>query len=140
MIMVVNDRNLLDRLCRKDRVCRVRHQSCMNVSQDEWLVGRRQELRISIRQSFSRVSNLHYRDCIIVEDCRNVFRGELVCRVADEKARLTNSTVANHDTSVGICQILSRKDVVVANGGRIWATQVGCEMRFKAREPSPNIW
>ena len=39
--------------------------------------------------------DIHNRDGIVVEDCRHVFRGELVCRVADEKTCLANRTVAD---------------------------------------------
>ena len=44
------------------------------------------------------VVNSHYRDGIVVEDGRNILRRELVCRVADEQARLTDGTVTDDDT------------------------------------------
>jgi hypothetical protein len=44
--------------------------------------------------------DVHYRDGIIVEDCRDVFRGELVGSVADEQARLTDGTVTDDDTPI----------------------------------------
>jgi len=43
---------------------------------------------------------VHYRDGIVVEDGRNIFRRELVCGIADEQARLTDGTVADDDTPV----------------------------------------
>lgn len=44
--------------------------------------------------------DLHYRDGIVIEDGRDIFRGEFVGRVADEQARLTDSTVTDDDTPV----------------------------------------
>lgn len=46
--------------------------------------------------------DLHYRDGIIVEDSRNVFGRELVGCVADEKARLADSTVTDDDAPVEV--------------------------------------
>lgn len=45
----------------------------------------------------SRGAHLHYRDGIVVEDCRHVFRRKFVGRVADEEARLAHSTVTDDD-------------------------------------------
>ena len=42
----------------------------------------------------------HNSNCIVVEDGRDVFGGEFVCRVADEKAGLANGTVTDDYTSV----------------------------------------
>ena len=41
--------------------------------------------------------NLHDSDSIVVEDCRNIFRREFVCRVADQQARLTDGTVTDNN-------------------------------------------
>src|SRR4051794_30413095 len=43
----------------------------------------------------------HYRDGIVIEDCRNVFGREFVCRVADEKTSLAHGTITDDDTSAG---------------------------------------
>lgn len=43
----------------------------------------------------------HYSDGVVVEDRRDVFGGELVCGVADEKTCLADSTVADDDAPVG---------------------------------------
>lgn len=40
--------------------------------------------------------HLHDRDRIIIEDSWNIFARELVCRVGNEEARLSNGTVT-HD-------------------------------------------
>lgn len=44
--------------------------------------------------------DIHYGDGIVVEDGRDVFRGELVGCIADEQARLADGTVTDNDTSV----------------------------------------
>lgn len=44
--------------------------------------------------------NSHNGNCIVVEDSRDVFGREFVCRVADEKTGLANSTVTDDHTSV----------------------------------------
>lgn len=50
---------------------------------------------------------LHYSNGIVIEHSRNIFRGELVCRVADQKASLSNSTVTDNYTSIrGSAQFL----------------------------------
>lgn len=41
----------------------------------------------------------HYRNGIVIKDRRNIFGGEFVGGVADEKARLANSTVADDNAS-----------------------------------------
>jgi hypothetical protein len=47
---------------------------------------------------------VHYRHGIIVEDCRHIFRRELVGGIADKETRLSNGTVTNHNTSASkIC-------------------------------------
>lgn len=35
---------------------------------------------------------------VVVEDSRDIFRGEFVCRVADEETCLADSTVTDDDT------------------------------------------
>lgn len=42
----------------------------------------------------------HYRNGIVIEDGGNVFRGELVRRVADEETCLSDGTVADDDAPV----------------------------------------
>lgn len=42
----------------------------------------------------------HYRHCIIIKDCRDIFRGEFVGGVRDEQARLSHCTVTNNNTPV----------------------------------------
>ena len=44
----------------------------------------------------------HDGNGIIVEDGRDVFRGELVGGVADEQARLADGTVTDDDTSARV--------------------------------------
>lgn len=44
--------------------------------------------------------DVHDRDSIVIEDCGNVFRGELVCRVADEKTCLSDRTVTDDHASI----------------------------------------
>jgi hypothetical protein len=46
------------------------------------------------------LEDVHDRHGIVVEHSRNVFGGEFVSSVADEKTSLANSTVSNNDTSV----------------------------------------
>lgn len=46
------------------------------------------------------LSNVHDRDSIVIKDCGNVFRGELVCRVTDEKTCLSDCTVTDDHASV----------------------------------------
>lgn len=46
---------------------------------------------------FERVLNVHYGNGIVIEDSRDVFGGELVCCVADEKTCLAHSTVSDDD-------------------------------------------
>jgi hypothetical protein len=41
------------------------------------------------------LNDVHNRDGIVVEDCGNIFRGKLVCRVADEKTCLSDRTVTD---------------------------------------------
>jgi hypothetical protein len=43
----------------------------------------------------------HYSDGVVVEDRGDIFGGELVGGVADEKTCLADSTVADDDTPVG---------------------------------------
>lgn len=50
----------------------------------------------------------HYRDRIVVEDGRNVFGGELVCRVGDKKTCLADRTVTDNDTP-GIHAMVSQQ-------------------------------
>jgi len=46
----------------------------------------------------------HYSDGVVVEDRGNIFGGELVRGVADEKTCLADSTVTNDDAPVeGVC-------------------------------------
>jgi hypothetical protein len=42
----------------------------------------------------------HNGDGIIVEDCRDIFRGEFVGGIADQKASLANGTVSENNTPV----------------------------------------
>lgn len=37
----------------------------------------------------------HHRDGVVIENGRDIFRGELVCCVADEETSLSNGTVAD---------------------------------------------
>lgn len=56
--------------------------------------------------------DLHHRHRIVIEDCRDIFRGEFVGGVRDEQARLANSTVTNDNTSrclVSACASISCK-------------------------------
>jgi hypothetical protein len=41
----------------------------------------------------------HDGDGIVIEHSRDVFRRELVCCVADEKAGLSDGTISDHNTS-----------------------------------------
>jgi hypothetical protein len=41
------------------------------------------------------VLDVHNRDGIVIENRGDIFRGKLVCRVADEKTSLADSTVTN---------------------------------------------
>jgi hypothetical protein len=41
----------------------------------------------------------HYRDGVVVEYCRDIFGGELVGRIADEKAGLSDGTVTDDNAS-----------------------------------------
>lgn len=41
--------------------------------------------------------DLHDSDRIVVEDGRDVLRGEFIRRITDEKASLANSTITNDD-------------------------------------------
>lgn len=50
---------------------------------------------------WERWRNSHNSDSIVIEDSRDVFGGELVCRVADEQACLSDSTVADDNTPRG---------------------------------------
>ena len=45
--------------------------------------------------------HLHDSDGIVVKNGRNIFRRELVGGVADEEARLANSTIADDDAPAG---------------------------------------
>lgn len=56
----------------------------------------------------ARGSHSHNRDSIVVEDGRDVFRGELVRRVADEKTRLAHSTVTNDNAPRRDCSAVSQ--------------------------------
>lgn len=47
----------------------------------------------------ARWSCIHNRDGIVVKYCRDIFGGELVRRVADEKTGLSDGTVANDHAS-----------------------------------------
>lgn len=49
--------------------------------------------------------DLHYGDGIVVKDSRDVFRGELVCSIANEKTGFADGTVSNDDTSAMISMV-----------------------------------
>lgn len=59
----------------------------------------------------------HNRNCVVVEDCRDIFGGKLVCCVADEKTGLSNSTVTNDDAPRKGVNLISLKNDC-ANGGQ----------------------
>lgn len=42
----------------------------------------------------------HYSDGVVVEDRRDIFRGKLVCGVADKETCLADSTVTDDDAPV----------------------------------------
>lgn len=42
----------------------------------------------------------HNSDSVVVEHSRDIFGGEFVCCIADEKTSLSNSTVTNDDAPV----------------------------------------
>lgn len=43
--------------------------------------------------------NLHDSDRIVVEDRRDIFGGELVCRIRNQQTRFPDCTVPNNNTS-----------------------------------------
>lgn len=43
----------------------------------------------------------HYSDGVVVENRRNIFRGELVRSIADEKTCLADGTITDDDAPVG---------------------------------------
>lgn len=47
--------------------------------------------------------NSHYGDGVVIKDGRDIFRGELVGCVADEKTSLSDSTIADNDAPVDAC-------------------------------------
>lgn len=53
-------------------------------------------------------SRIHYRDRIVIKHGWDIFRWELVRRVADEQACLADRTVADDDTSVSALSALER--------------------------------
>lgn len=42
----------------------------------------------------------HDRDGIVIEDSGDIFRGKFICRVADEEACFSYSTITDHHTPV----------------------------------------
>lgn len=66
---------------------------CSFISSDAWF----QAARPPKAETRCR-SDLHDSNRIVVEDRRNIFRGEFVCCVRDEQTCLSHSTVSNHDT------------------------------------------
>jgi len=50
--------------------------------------------------------DVHNSNSIVIEDRRNVFRGELVRRVTDEKTCFTDRTVTNYHTPVKMAQLV----------------------------------
>lgn len=54
----------------------------------------------------------HNSDCIVVENCRHIFRGELVRRVADQETRLANSTVTDDHASKKRHQVSSESTII----------------------------
>ncbi len=74
--------------------------------------------------------DVHNRDGIVIEDCRDVFRGELVRRVADEKTCLSDSTVTDDDAPIKQHSSVNNKlrslggtsfRGVIQAPGRVWA-------------------
>jgi len=63
------------------------------------LFARTRPQRTDSRKDSARGS--HNGNRIVVEDSGDIFRGELVGGVTDKKARLADSTVTDHHTSVG---------------------------------------
>ena len=57
----------------------------------------------------------HNSDCVIVEYCGYVFRGEFIGRVRDQEARLANGTITNYHTPKGdrFSPIFGRHDIVL---------------------------
>lgn len=41
----------------------------------------------------------HNGNSIVIKDCRDIFGGEFVCRVADQKTSLAHSTITDDHTS-----------------------------------------
>lgn len=57
--------------------------------------------------------DLHHRHRIVIEDCRDIFRGEFVGGVGDEQAGLANCTVTNDNTPrrlINMCASMPWKD------------------------------
>jgi glycerol-3-phosphate cytidylyltransferase-like family protein len=42
---------------------------------------------------------IHYGHGIVVENCRHIFRRELVSGIADEETRLSDGTITHNNTS-----------------------------------------
>lgn len=64
----------------------------------------------------------HHRDRIVVEDRGYIFRGELVRRIADEKTRLSYSTVTDYYTPAGKASrlaLISDRDATDSNARQL---------------------
>ena len=55
--------------------------------------------------------DVHDSNGIVIEDGRDVFRGEFVGRVADEETCLADSTVTDDDTPAGGKQSVSQEEI-----------------------------
>lgn len=47
------------------------------------------------RETDAKREDSHHRDSVVIEDGRDIFRGEFICRVTDEETCLSNGTIAD---------------------------------------------
>lgn len=98
MIEGADDRNLLVLQYQTSQECKAHHRS-YKVNMSTCTAEFTFEDRTSSKHHYpERIKDSHNRDSIVVENCRDIFRWEFICRVTDEEASLSYSTIADDHT------------------------------------------